>query len=624
VREQELHRLQEQGILAPVDVHFTGLLEKLAGGLEPYVSLAAALVSRSTREGHICLNLGEAAGRVLPEEGDDHETLVCPELEAWCRTLQGSPVVGRPGEYKPLVLDDRARLYLFRYWDYQERLARLIGARASEGNGDIDPAILKEGLDRLFPPGEPGELDWQKVSAFTSVTRRFSVLSGGPGTGKTTTVAKILALLLEQASPDGLRIALAAPTGKGAVRLEEAIRVTKRTLNCREHIKRAVPEEASTIHRLLGSLPASPYFRHDAEHPLAVDVVVVDEASMVDLALMSKLAQALPSRARLILLGDRDQLASVEAGAVLGDICDTGNLHGLSASFVEILEKVTGYRLRPGPGGRDEKGIRDCIVQLEKSYRFGPESGINRVSRAVNAGQGDLAVNLLRGGSFEDISWTEPPGAGAWSGVIRKTVIEGFRKCFMTRDPREVFPLLEEFRILCALRKGPYGVTSVNEAVEKLLREARLIEPFKNRWYPGRPILVTRNDYHLRLFNGDVGVILPDPEAGGALRAFFPGPEGTLRRYHPLRLPEHETVYAMTVHKSQGSEYREVLLLLPDRDSPLLTRELIYTGITRARERAAIWGPESVFRTAVSRRIERRSGLRDALWGQGVVGDMGL
>jgi exodeoxyribonuclease V alpha subunit len=184
----------------------------------------------------------------------------------------------------------------------------------------------------------------------------------------------------------------------------------------------------------------------------------------------------------------------------------------------------------------------------------------------------------------------------------------------MTRDPREVFPLLEEFRILCALRKGPYGVTSVNEAVEKLLREARLIEPFKNRWYPGRPILVTRNDYHLRLFNGDVGVILPDPEAGGALRAFFPGPEGTLRRYHPLRLPEHETVYAMTVHKSQGSEYREVLLLLPDRDSPLLTRELIYTGITRARERAAIWGPESVFRTAVSRRIERRSGLRDALW----------
>jgi exodeoxyribonuclease V alpha subunit len=613
VKKKDLYRLYDSGMLCLLDIHFASFVTRFARGNVPELSLAAALVSSFTRQGHICLDLYSVGGKQLLEGEDGREPVVCPELNDWCGKLRKTAVVGNPGEYQPLILDDRSRLYLFRYWDYQQKLASSIRRRAREDEANIDITLLKERLERLFSSDQTQEINWHRVAAFTALMKRFCVISGGPGTGKTTTIATILALLLEQANPERLRIALAAPTGKAAARLQEAIKRTKDKLPCPDSIKEAITEEASTIHRLLGSIPDSPYFRHNARNTLPVDLVVVDEASMVDLALMSKLIQALPSQARLILLGDKDQLASVEAGAVLGDICDTGTEHSFSRRFCHNLKKATGYKIHTKQNGVDKSGIQDCIVQLQKNYRFGSDSGIGAVSRAVNAGDGDLAVRLLKGGKYGDIRWKQLPQPNTLAPTVKATIMHGYGEYLRASDPFEVFQVFERFRILCGLREGPYGVVTINLLVEQILREEKLIKPH-TRWYPGRPVLITRNDYNLRLFNGDMGMVLPDPSANNDLRVFFPPIDGTLRKFHPFRLPEHETAYAMTVHKSQGSEFTKVLLILPDRESPVLTRELIYTSITRAKESVEIWGTENVFRSAVSRCIERTSGLRDALW----------
>ena len=612
MKNQYLDPLFTAGTLSRLDIHFAAHLIRLAGGDIPELALAAALVSSYTRQGHVCLDLSDMQGKKLPERGDGEVVLVCPELKGWCEKLRGSDVVGDPGEYKPLILDEKFRLYLFRYWEYQERLADSIRKRICEDRPDIDVATLRSRVERLFPEHTREETDWQRIAALTAWMKKFCVISGGPGTGKTTTVAKILALFLEQANSKRLRIALTAPTGKAAARLQETIKLAKEKLHLAEAIKQAIPEEGSTIHRLLGSIPGSPYFRHNAQNPLSVDVVVLDEASMIDMALMSKLVQAMPSRARLILLGDRDQLSSVEPGAVLGDICDTGNSPGFSKCFHEDLREITGYDI---PHSKEERGppIQDCIVQLRDNYRFGSDSGIGAVSSAVNDGDEGLAMTLLRRGEYKDIQWKDLPGSGALPQALKNIIIEGFGGYLNESDPPAIFQLFDRFRILAAIREGPYGVAAINFLAEKILQDEGLIKPEKD-WYAGRPILITRNDYNLRLFNGDMGIVLRDRVAGNELRVFFPAPDGTLRRIHPLRLPEHETAYAMTIHKSQGSEFDRVLLILPDRESPVLTRELLYTGITRARESVHIWGTEGVFGMAVSRPTRRTSGLRDALW----------
>lgn len=570
MKKETIDRFYENMTFSYLDIHFKNFTAKLVKKDVAEVSLAAVLVSHYKEQGHICVELS-----------GDMEIPVSPsELENWRRKLERSPVVGKPGEYKPLILDGRSRLYLYRYWEYQEKLANLIRKWVVQDAKDIDFKLLEEGLERLFPANQTEETDWQKVAAFTALTQRFCVISGGPGTGKTTTVAKILALLLEQNSQQ--KIALAAPTGKAAARLQESI-LREKMKSVFDGIRDAIPEEASTLHRLLGSIPDSPYFHHNAKNRLSADIVVVDEASMVDMALMSKLVQAIAPDARLILLGDKDQLASVEAGAALGDICES-----------------------------------ECrgIVQLRESYRFRGDSGIGAVSLAVNLGNADHALSCMKDETHGDIRWKELPRRDDLVRGIRDTVIQGFKDYLQAiHDPLKIFQQFEQFRILCALRKGPYGAVAVNKAAERILMGKNLIKPDKT-WYEGRPVMITRNDYHLRLFNGDVGITLPDPEAGNGLRVFFPDADGLPRKVHPLRLPEHETVYAMTVHKSQGSEFDNVLLLLPDRDSPVLTRELIYTGVTRAIHHVEIWGTESIFREAVSRRIQRTSGLRDALRGK--------
>lgn len=397
------------------------------------------------------------------------------------------------------------------------------------------------------------------------------------------------------------------------MRLQEAIKKTKRALRCPGAIKELIPENASTIHRLLGSIQGSPYFRFNAENELPVDLVVVDEASMVDLPLMSKLVQSLPPQAQLILLGDKDQLASVEAGAVLGDICDRGRSHAFSPGFAKSIEDITGYRLGESDGEVDGSGLQDSIVLLTRSYRFGAESGIGAVSRAVNQGDAQQAMAILRDEEHGDTTWKNLPEPQRLSYGIKNTVVQGFRNTLKAKTPEEAFEHLESFRVLCALREGPYGVVALNAMIEGALRKQRLID-HGQRWYKGRPVMITINDYNLNLFNGDVGIVFPDSASKMELRAFFPGEDGKMRRLHPVRLPAHETIYAMTVHKCQGSEFDRILLILPDRDTPVLTRELIYTGITRARKEVTIMGREEVFGQAVPKTIERTSGLRDALW----------
>ena len=479
----------------------------------------------------------------------------------WRKKLDSSSVVGRPGDYRPLILDDRSRLYLYRYWDYENILANKISERVASKIEGVDLPLLKDGLSTFFSPVENGQTDWQKLAAFVSVLKKFCVVSGGPGTGKSTLIARIIALILKQRKGSEMRIAIAAPTGKAAARLQEAIQNGKETLPVEETVKEAVPTEASTIHRLLGTIPGSPYFRHNVENPLPVDMVIVDEASMVDLALMSKLVQALPSDARLILLGDKDQLASVEAGAVLGDICDTGRIHGFSRDLLNRFREIIGDPADISQGNSSGPVIKDSVVELKKNYRFGLESGIRAVSQAVNQGDGNLALRILKSGEYDDIRWTTLPEPNTLYSVLKGNVLHGFKPCLETKDPFEAHRLFGRFRILCALRKGPYGVSAQNVLVEQVLRDEKLIDTDK-RWYRGRPVMITKNDYNLGLFNGDIGIILPDPETDHTLRAFFLSPDGALRRFLPVRLPEHETVYAMTVHKSQGSEFDKALLIV--------------------------------------------------------------
>jgi len=608
---ENIDYLYRQQYLSALDLHFARFIRGLAGDDAPEVALAAALVSRWRGDGHICLDLSIPAGKILPPGTDD--TIRCPELVPWRQTLSENPVVGRPGEWKPLILAG-TRLYLYRYWDYENRLAAILQQRMEAEPPALDEDRLREGLDRLFPPPAAATAtDWQKVAAFTAVVKSFSVISGGPGTGKTFTVAKILALLSEQNEGKPLRIALTAPTGKAAARLQEAIQEARSALPCPGAVKTSLPPVASTIHRLLGIIPHASHPRYHEDNPLPVDVVVVDEGSMIDLALLSRLVRAVPDSARLILLGDKDQLASVEAGAVFGDICHTGHRPAYSPAFADSCRRVTAEFIPAQGPGHPVPPAADYHVELLRNYRFHGESGIAAASSAVNEGDGPGTLRVLRTALAGDARWQTLPSPDALYQSLEIPLTEAFTGYLATTDPQDVFGRFNLLRILCVLREGPYGVGHVNGLVEEILHRRKIIHRDRP-WYFGRPVLITRNDYTARLYNGDIGIVLPDPEEHNEPRVYFPTPEGTFRKILPSRLGSYETVFAMTVHKSQGSEFDRVLCLLPDRDTPLLTRELIYTALTRARRDVTVWGREDAFLKAVSRRIERSSGLRDALW----------
>jgi len=582
-----------------IDYRFADFLCRLARTEGGDLRRAALRLSSAVGQGHICLDLVNEA-----EDGEE-----CGRLAA---VLKASGVVGSPGEFVPLVLDDD-RLYLYRYWKYESELAEKMIKKAAHRN-PVDVPLLREGIIRLFGPVDDSETDWQRIAAAAAVRSGFTVISGGPGTGKTSTVVKIIALLLEQSGGGGMRVALTAPTGKAAARLKESIRGAREQLADETPVKDLIPDDVATIHRLLGVIPGSHRFRHNEENLLPYDVVVVDEASMVALPLMARLVAAMAPEARLILLGDRDQLASVEAGAVLGDICDTESPDGFSPDFRRYIEEAAGEHLEGAETDASLTPLADSLIFLRKNFRFGAGSGIGALSRAVNAGEADAALAILREESASGLSWRETPSVETLEQTLASEVVSGYGSYLSLDDPAAVLTAFDRFRVLCVVREGRYGTAGLNEAIERILAEKGLISP-SSRWYRGRPVMVTVNDYALRLFNGDVGITLPDPDNPGSLVVFFPSAGEGVRKVSPLRVPRHETVFAMTVHKSQGSEFDEILLVAPPYESPVLTRELLYTGITRARTAAGLWCAEEIFSAAVSRRIERRSGLRKAMKG---------
>ncbi|MCG8607438.1 exodeoxyribonuclease V subunit alpha [bacterium] len=594
-----------------LDIHFARLMLKLSASQADELFIASALVSSQTRAGHICLDLLQLEDSEFLREklGDDFEDMPAVSLATVETVLATSSVVGQPGAYRPLIIDDKKRLYLNRYWQYQNRLADFINGRVKDLPRIANPSAVRDSLDKYFPVDPGGPIDLQRIAAATATLKSFCVITGGPGTGKTYTVGKFLAVLLEQSSECDLKILLAAPTGKAAIRLQDSIRAVKDELDCAEEIKTAIPETAATIHRLLGTIRHSPYFRHNEDNPLEVDVMVVDEASMVDLALMCKLVQALPAHAKLILLGDDNQLASVEAGAVLADICDAGRTHTYSYEFLAALESIGGQFLERETTEDSGRAISDCIVQLKKSYRFEKQRGIGALSELVNKGDGEEALRLMKDDRFDEVQWHDIQEEN----LLHQT-LPFFSSMIELSTIEEILEAFDRLRILCAIRDGPQGANTVNALIEKYVRG--IVGAGRgSSWYRNQPVLVTQNDYTLQLYNGDLGVILPAAEDTGDLTAQFMLSDKRVKKLRPFRLPEHETAYALTVHKSQGSEFEKVILLLPEKDSPILTRELIYTAITRATQRVEIWGKDNVFSQAVSRQIKRSSGLRDALWG---------
>ena len=630
----------------------------------PALVAAAALAVAAPRGGHVCVDLDDVtapvvgrqrggAGRNAPAAAngdpaddaagsDDIVLDVLPDVEVWRTALLATPLA-RPGDddrTTPLVVDG-SRVYLDRYWAYEERLRAAVLARSADVGPPADPAVVTAVLDRVAPHDAPGPndppCDRQRLAVASALLRPLTVLSGGPGTGKTHTLVSALAghvLLAAERDLPTPRIAIAAPTGKAAARMEQAVREALAGRDLPDEVTAALSGlRGATLHRLLGYRPDAPTrFRHTVDDPLPHDVVVVDEASMVPLSLMAKFVAAVAPDATLLLVGDRDQLTSVEAGAVLGDLCGpapTGSSLRLSDGWARVLADVTGEPVDvdravvPGPG------VWDGIVQLERFRRFGAASGIGAVARAIRATTSDAGrvVDLLTGAAVEpgadvdayaDATLVAPAtvvGAVGLPASVRADVVAASRPYLdaaLAGDAPTALDRLDDVRVLCATRSGPLGVDQVGRAVERWLSTADpRLRAGAGEWYAGRPVMVTRNDHDLGLMNGDVGVTIA---VDGRHVVAFPTSDGDVRTVAAVRMPPHETVWAMTIHKSQGSQFRHAVVVLPHVDTRVVSRELVYTGVTRASERVTVVADEQRLREAVLRPVRRATGLADRLW----------
>ena len=681
-----LQRWRRAGQLRALDVAFAQLLHELHPEAPASLLLAGALTAQMEGRGHDCIELAKWTKTLA--ETSAWPAASARELAAWLpadwaaesKAWAGSPLIameasgvddagGSPSATStsappsPLVLH-RGRLYLRRYWNWESRVAAQVRARTRDdiaADTPIDAAEARRWLDRLFPPTTPSSpatsrkqaetdpdtaIDWQKLACALALHGRFTVITGGPGTGKTYTAARLLVLL--QALHRGahpLRVALAAPTGKAAARLRQAIDAALAALrptierDLFAHDPTAAPGPARTLHALLGARASTRRLRHDASQPLEVDVLFVDEASMVHLEMMDALLDALPRGARLVLLGDKDQLASVEAGAVLGDLCAGAEAGGYSAATRERARALAGITLPARYLAGDDGGadaLAQHVAMLRTSHRFG--GAIGALAAAVNRGDAAGVVKQFTTSTDEAVAHdaaAHEPAALRTLAVEGRPGAAGYRACFerlrarpanadaFAEWARAVLTDFDRLRVLCAVRAGPHGVHEVNGAIEQALADARLLPARRGEWYEGRPVMVTRNDAALGVFNGDIGITLRPPGVPGAqgaaaqpLRVYFLE-AGALRSVSTSRLADVETAFALTVHKSQGSEFEHVLLVLPDDDVPVLTRELLYTAITRARSAFTLAAADlALVQRAVQRLTWRSSGLRELLGGR--------
>lgn len=589
------------GVLGAADVHVAMRLRRLGGESDAAVLLATALAVRAVRLGSVCIDV-TTARRTTAVDGVEEaalDALAWPEPDAWIRALEASPLVAvgpQADPERPLRLVD-GQLYLDRYWRQEQVIAAGVDTAAARPAPDVEVGRLRTALGRLFGAGDA---DRQRLAAVVATHRWFSVIAGGPGTGKTTTVARLLALLQDRSGAPH-RIALAAPTGRAAARLLEAVTSEADRLEQQDR-DRLGGLHASTLHRLLGSKPgARTRFRHDRDNPLPYDVVVVDEASMVSLTMMSRLVEAMRPDTRLVLVGDPDQLASVEAGAVLGDLVlrEAPEDPGAAAA----IEQVAGADLAALGETERRAVLASGVVRLSHVYRFSDE--IKELAEAVRAGNADAVRGVLDRGS----AGIEFADAEAGLDAVREDAVGAgvaVTEAARAGDAAGAVAALGRHRLLCAHRAGPYGVGQWSRQVEEWLRQRLSGYGNEGFWYVGRPLLVTTNDYATRLFNGDTGVVV---EAGGEPMAAFRR-DGRVDLLPTNRLSEVQTMHAMSVHRSQGSQFDRVTLVLPPADSPILTRELFYTAITRAKQHVRIIGTPEALARAVERPIVRASGLR--------------
>ncbi|OYT87734.1 MAG: exodeoxyribonuclease V subunit alpha [Burkholderiales bacterium PBB6] len=673
---QQLQAWRDAGWLRRLDVALAGFVQTLDPAASPALLLSTAWLAHMEGRGHTCLPLAplvQAPNEVLgwpaaalPELQASVQTVAVDSAEVshWCDALRASPVVRTPAHQpdlgQPLVLIDdgeQPRLYLRRYWNHEQLVAAQVRARcllptgeASSADAGVDEPLIRRWLDRLFPApaaanpdsSTAAPPDWQKLACAVAMRGRLSVITGGPGTGKTYTAARLLALLLATSpDPERLRVALAAPTGKAAARLKQAIDTSLIELQSKlgqgddaapdlgEFTRRMGP--ATTLHALLGARPDTRAMRHHAGAPLDVDVLIVDEASMVHLEMMAALLDALPPGARLILLGDKDQLASVEAGAVLGDLCRDAEAGGWSAQTARYALATAGVVL---PAAMLAAGAASPLAQqtvmLRESRRFaGP---IGQLALAVNRGDAETAHRCLHSGSTggdRPVMAHEPARLETLQALALhgRPGAEGGYATYLNRVKArppvgdvaahqawvvQVLKAFDTFRILCAVREGDWGAAGVNRSVVRTLAGAGLLSP-SGEWYAGRPVMVTRNDAALGVSNGDIGIALPSAAAGGGLRVWFLDGE-VPRSVGVSRLAHVDTAFAMTVHKSQGSEFAHTVMVLPEQAGQVLSRELVYTGITRARTAFTLVSARAgALAAAMSQPTRRASGLGASL-----------
>jgi len=569
-----------QAGLSELACQFSRFVDRLNHGDDNIVAIVAALLTDAVSQGHVCLNLDFVS---------HHDLVQCEDKSDLLNRLKNSHVVGAAGDYKPLILTDDGLLYLYRYWQDEQHVAKAIRQRCKSIEL-INPDKLQQDFSD-WQSSHAG-VDWQKIAVLMALTRQFSVISGGPGTGKTTIVLRLLQMLYGQKA--GFKIALAAPTGKAAARLQQAISDSGNP-----------SLEAKTLHRLLGITANNDKGRYSQQKPLPIDVLIVDEASMIDISLMAKLMQALPANARLILLGDSQQLASVESGAVLANLC--AKPPQFTPDFTHQVNTFTGMSL----DSTEQEGsvLNNSVVLLQHSYRFDDKSDIGQLAKAVQSGDIQAVYSVIEQAAVP--LWQQQLDTIS----IQNHVFDQYHAYFDTVsrhvDALDCLKSFEQYHVLCALRQGPHSVASVNELIERRLQK----QGWKTHqaFYPGRPIMVVQNDYRQRLFNGDTGLVLFDEN--GVLKACFMV-ESAVRWVDLSRLPAHETAFAMTIHKSQGSEFDNVSVLLPEEETALLNRELLYTAITRAKKQVTLISTEMILAKTVSSRHQRETGLAGLLDGE--------
>ena len=625
---QRLNLLHQQGVLSELDVQFARLLKRLHPALEPEAALAAACASHALEAGHTCLPLAEMPlifGQITGQQAKTSHPGNWPSIEELRENLLASGAAAETGSSAaalstPLVLDSSNRLSLLRWYRAEAHIAQNLGERA-EGICELEPARVSELLTRLFPgPAAEQEAsgpDLQRSAAALSLCKRLLILCGGPGTGKTYTLARLLALHQAYAAEgkQKLRIALAAPTGRAAMRLGESIRSAAASLAAPFHLQ--VMPEPQTLHRLLGYQPQSGAFLRSAANSLHVDLLVVDEASMVDVLLLEALLAALPATSRLILCGDPGQLPPVEPGSLLHSLQGVTQAESQAARCSPALRQcLQAIGADYGASAADEScaenatnHLGECCLTLQKAHRFVKDSGMLALAQALQE-PGAEAFAAALAEPRPDVSFhAGKEAATLLPDVLLKQLMPMHHQAATAQEAMAAF---SQSRVLCALRQGPWGVTGINSRCRELLQAQGLIPP-RQELYRGLPILILRNDYSQGLYNGDTGMLWPDAE--GELKAWFAdlaGGDG-LRQIAPAALPPWQPAYAQTVHKAQGAEFARVLLLLPPEDNPILSRELLYTAITRAKQELIVVAEQELLLTIASRRMVRHSNLERLL-----------